>query len=76
MESMTHSMADLFTQLGLDSSEQAIADFINNHRLSKNEQLAQAKFWRPAQAQFIRECWHDDSDWVGLVDQLDTLLRD
>ncbi len=76
MEIHSHTMADLFTQLGLDSSEHAMVTFIKAHRLSGNEALDEASFWKPAQAQFIRESWQDDSDWVGLVDQLNTLLRD
>lgn len=62
-------------QLGLESDEKAIAEFIGTHHLAEPESLAQASFWSPAQAQFIQECWDSDSDWVVVIDQLDTLLR-
>lgn len=71
-----HTMKILFSQLGLDSSEASIDEFISKHRLAGSQTLDQASFWSPVQAEFIRESWQDDSDWAIVVDQLDTLLRD
>jgi len=76
MNASDHTMENLFQQLGLQSSPQAIAEFIERHRLKNYRDLAEANFWTPAQAQFIRECWQEDSDWAGVVDQLDTRLRE
>jgi len=75
MDTSSHTMEGLFMQLGLNSSKEAIAEFIQIHRLSENEALERASFWSLAQAQFIRECRHDDADWAGMVDQLDSQLR-
>lgn len=75
MSNVDHTLENLFEQLGLDSSPQAIDEFIARHRLSAYSHLAEAGFWTPAQAHFIRECWQEDSDWAGIVDQLDARLR-
>jgi hypothetical protein len=37
--------------------------------------LADAPFWRPQQAQFLREEVADDADWAEIVDTLDASLR-
>ena len=76
MDTSSHPMEGLFMQLGLNSSKEAITEFISNHRVSENEALERASFWSLAQAQFIRECWNDDADWAEIVDQLDSQLRD
>lgn len=75
MTSADHTLQNLFEQLGLQSSPQAIDEFIARHRVSAYRDLAEASFWTPAQAEFIRECWQEDSDWAGVVDQLDARLR-
>lgn len=75
MTSADHTLENLFEQLGLQSSPQAIDEFIAHHRLNDYRTLADAAFWTPAQAEFIRECWQADSDWAGVVDQLDARLR-
>ncbi|MEQ6471169.1 DUF2789 family protein [Comamonas sp. wu1-DMT] len=47
---------DLFAQLGLPNSPDAIAAFLNQHRPLPNDVLlADADFWDESQAQFIRE---------------------
>ncbi len=76
MEMVQHSINDLFKQLGLPSSSSAIRRFCREHYLPADERLADAQFWNPSQAQFIREAWHADADWTELVDQLDASLRD
>lgn len=75
MNASDHTMENLFQQLGLQSSPQAIDEFIEGHRVNSYRALAEASFWTPAQAEFIRECWQADSDWAGVVDQLDARLR-
>lgn len=75
MTNADHTLENLFEQLGLPSSAQAIDEFIARHRVSAYGNLADAGFWTPAQAEFIRECWQEDSDWTGVVDQLDARLR-
>jgi hypothetical protein len=75
MDTSSHTMEGLFVQLGLDSREEAINEFIRAHHLSGTGELDEASFWTPAQARFIREAWEDDADWAEVVDQLDVLLR-
>ena len=55
MESSIHALSDLFRQLGLADDAASIEHFIVNHRPIPGDQtLAEAEFWRPAQAQFLR----------------------
>lgn len=77
---MNHShnpigMPELFAQLGLDDSYQAIALFIQHHPLAPDTRLADANFWNQSQRAFLRESWSEDSDWCELVDQLDEMLH-
>ena len=69
--------SDLFDQLGLDSSPAAIAGFINSHSpLQGQVLLADAPFWKPDQAQFLREeMQRDEPPWSELIDQLNSALR-
>ncbi len=76
MELTNHSMTDLFLQLGLPSEKADIERFIASHRpLPEDVRLAEASFWTPGQAQFLREEIRDDADWAELVDQLNLALR-
>ena len=68
-------MPELFSQLGLENSYADIAQFIQQHPLPPETHLADASFWTPAQRAFLRESWHQDSDWCELVDQLNQMLR-
>mgnify|MGYP003608408644 CR=1 FL=1 len=69
--------SDLFDQLGLSSTPAGIADFINGHRpLAGPVLLADAPFWTPAQAHFLREeMQRDEPPWSELIDQLNAALR-
>lgn len=75
MDTTIHTFADLFVQLGLDSDEISIRRFCAHHKISGETLLPDADFWTPQQAQFLRESWHQDSDWVLLIDHLNTSLR-
>ena len=76
METPSHSIASLFDQLGHDSSEEAIDDFINkNKSLPGYLELYKAAFWTNSQASFLKEMKDEDSDWSAVVDLLDTMLR-
>ncbi len=76
MDTSMHTMENLFLQLGLNNSEQAISEFINLNRLAKETPLQQASFWSTSQAQFIKECLELDSDWAEVVDQLNVQLHE
>ncbi|NMG16577.1 DUF2789 domain-containing protein [Aromatoleum bremense] len=76
MELPTHSLSNLFAQLGLPADEASIERFIASHSpLPENVALADAPFWTPAQAAFLREEIGDDADWAEVVDQLNLSLR-
>jgi len=76
MESFNHDIPHLFQQLGLPDSPSEISNFIVNHKLKYDgHRLAEAEFWSPAQAAFLRESILQDSDWAEAIDQLDALLH-
>jgi len=75
MEQFNHTIKDLFDQLGLESSADAIHSFINTHQLDRNTPIEKADFWKPHQAAFISEARSNDADWSEPVDDLDALLH-
>ncbi|WP_126454758.1 DUF2789 domain-containing protein [Sulfuriflexus mobilis] len=76
MEKPTHSFTTLFDQLGLDSTDQEIEDFINRHKpLPGHVELSEAEFWNASQASFLKQAKNDDADWAEIVDQFDSMLR-
>lgn len=75
MQITTIELPELFSQLGLANSDLAIARFIKAHPLPESVRLTDADFWTDTQRQFLRESWHQDSDWCVAVDKLDALLR-
>jgi hypothetical protein len=76
MELPEHDLPTLFEQLGLENSDQAIEDFISEHKPIPSDVLLQeADFWSPAQAGFIKEALENDADWAIVVDSLDSRLR-
>mgnify|MGYP006271880111 CR=1 FL=1 len=76
MEMTVHTMNDLFRQLGLPDDDRGIERFLLTHRLPRQSMLlAEARFWKPSQAAFLREALSDDADWAEIVDALDASLR-
>lgn len=76
MELPTHSINNLFTQLGLASDDASIARFIQTHQtMARNVVLSEALFWTPAQAAFLREEILNDADWAEVIDQLNAELH-
>lgn len=76
MEGNLHSMTHLFTQLGLPSEPADIQAFIESNRpLAAHFALDEAPFWTPSQAEFLREEVQHDADWAGIIDRLDSGLR-
>lgn len=76
MESSTHSLNNLFAQLGLPSDQADIENFIKTHNpLATNVLLSDAPFWTPAQASFLREEILNDADWAEVIDQLNAKLH-
>lgn len=76
METPVHTMTSLFAQLGLPSDPESIARFIGTHSpLGQDVKLADAPFWTPAQASFLREEIIEDADWAEVIDQLNASLH-
>ena len=50
-----YNMNELFAQLGLDSSDEAIDKFIADNQLSSEEKLIEADFWTDSQRMFLQE---------------------
>ena len=69
-------MTNLFEQLGLDSSEQAIQDFIGQHQLAAEIHIMDAEFWSEGQRQFLAEKIASDGEWAITVDQLNEALHE
>lgn len=76
MDAVFHPLADLFAQLGLPNSADEIDAFISRHApLPSAIALADAPFWSPSQAGFLREALETDANWAEVVDHLDARLR-
>ncbi len=76
MQAPTHDLSNLFKQLGLPHDPAAISAFIASHSpLPAELKLADASFWSPSQAAFLREEIRGDADWAEIVDQLSMLLH-
>ena len=76
MESQIHTLSSLFDQLGLDNEDSSIEHFINHHKpVPGDVELHQAEFWSRSQSDFIKQMKDEDADWVGIIDQLDVMLR-
>ena len=69
-------MTKLFEQLGLDSSEEAIALFIATHQLNAQTKITEAEYWTEAQRQFLAEKIKSDGSWAIIVDQLNESLHE
>ena len=76
MEFRYHTLPSLFEQLGLPAEPNAVQHFIDVHSpLPPAVQLADAPFWKPAQASFLREEILEDADWAEVVDDLNVRLH-
>lgn len=76
MDKTFHRFSELFAQMGLPTGSSDIEAFLRLHSpLSGEIALADAAFWTPAQAAFLREEWREDADWAEVVDQLNAALR-
>ncbi len=70
-----YTMTELFMQLGLDSSDEAIDQFIETHQLDKDTKLTDADFWTDKQRMFLEEEWKMDAVWVEVIDELNVRLH-
>lgn len=76
MDASIHTLNNLFAQLGLPADAPSIERFIDTHSpLPESLCLADAPFWTPAQATFLREEIQEDADWAEVVDELNACLH-
>jgi hypothetical protein len=75
LSSSEKNMHALFDQLGLESSPEAIDQFVKSKSLPKGISLQDAEFWNESQSAFLKEVIELDADWAIVVDQLDELVR-
>lgn len=71
----SYNMNDLFAQLGLDSSDEAIDKFIDDNKLAKDEELIESKIWDDKQRMFLQEEWKKDAIWVEIIDELNLRMH-
>ena len=70
-----YSMNELFAQLGLDRSDEAIDSFVENNKLAKEEKLIEAAVWNDNQRAFLQEEWNKDAAWVEVIDDLNVRMH-
>ena len=70
-----YNMNELFAQLGLDSSDEAIDSFVENNKLAKEEKLIEAAVWNDNQRAFLQEEWNKDAAWVEVIDDLNVRMH-
>lgn len=76
MDTHLHAMTELFAQLGLPATPEAIQAFIETNRpRAAHLALPDAPFWTASQAEFLRDQVQNDADWAGVIDRLDAALR-
>ena len=70
-----YNMSELFAQLGLDSSDEAIDSFIEQNKLAKEEKLIESTVWNDSQRAFLQEEWNKDAAWVEVIDDLNVRMH-
>lgn len=76
MNGLRPRMTYLFEQLGLDASQDAIAQFIEQHQLAAKVDILQADFWNASQRAFLEEKMNSDGEWTTVIDQLNESLHE
>lgn len=76
MITVTPRMTNLFLQLGLDSSPEAIERFMFDNELPDDVHILNASFWSESQAAMLKEMLCSDGEWSLVVDQLSEALRE
>ena len=71
----SYTLNDLFIQLGLDSSDEAIDQFIADNQLDEDTNLNDAKVWTEKQRAFLQEEWKRDAVWVEVIDELNVRMH-
>lgn len=72
---VNYNMNELFAQLGLDNSDEAIDKFIADNQLAKEVELKKAEVWTDSQRMFLEEEWKKDAAWVEVIDDLNVRMH-
>ena len=70
-----YNMNELFAQLGLDNTDEAIDSFVEHNPLSSEEKLTEASVWTDNQRMFLQEEWQKDAAWVEVIDDLNVRMH-
>lgn len=70
-----YTINELFAQLGLDDSDEFIAEFVKQNQLDKDTLLSDAPFWSEKQRMFIKDEWRRDAMWSLAIDDLNERLH-
>lgn len=70
-----YNINELFAQLGLDSSDEAVDAFIKANQLPEEVKLVDAPFWSEQQRAFLKEEHKLDAVWTGPIDELNARLH-
>lgn len=76
MDTTEIRMTNLFEQLGLDSSPEAIATFIHDNHLPPEVNIVDAPCWSESQRQFLSEMLKANARWAIIIDQLNESLHE
>ena len=69
------TMTNLFLQLGLDASEQGIAEFIKANQLPNTVTMCEAPYWNASQRELLSDQLKSGAPWALIVDQLSQALH-
>ncbi|HEY4713686.1 MAG TPA: DUF2789 domain-containing protein [Aquirhabdus sp.] len=75
MDMSANNIENLFAQLGLDNSQDAIERFTTTHILPKEVSVNNAPYWNDGQRHFLQDALRQDSEWTEAVDQLNIMLH-
>lgn len=75
MDMSANNIANLFAQLGLNNSVDAIDRFAATHTLPKEVSVNNAPYWNDGQRHFLQDALRQDSEWTAAVDQLNIMLH-
>ena len=70
-----YTLNDLFAQLGLDSTDEAIQQFVVDNQLNESTKLVDAPFWTDNQRKFLKDEYRKDARWVEVIDDLNARLH-
>ena len=70
-----YNINELFKQLGLECSDEAVDAFIKANQLPEEVKLVEAPFWTEQQRAFLKEEYKLDAVWIGPIDELNSRLH-